>query len=141
MAAAAAIIQRASRDYWRRFLTRAVAPQSVRDARRVVKRYPLAMAGRIFYAEGDHMKREEFAIIEISPTGVTGLCREEIPWHAEVCIEVNPEGTPFALQGLARHCTSTVGGYKVGVELVFDDEAGGKHTQKPPQSGGLEPEA
>ncbi len=141
MPPASSEVQRASEDYWRRYLRRAVAPNPARDARREVKRYPFSMVGQLCFTEGARTRREEFAIIEVSTIGVMGLIKEEVPWQADVCIELNPEGTPFALQGCARHCTSTIGGYKLGVELSFDDRAGGQNAQESRQSEGLEPEA
>jgi hypothetical protein len=120
---------------------RTVAPHDARDARRRVRRYPFSMAGRILFTEGDRKKREHLAIIEVSIDGIMGLIEEEIPRHAEVCIELDPEGTPFALQGRVRHCTSAVGGFKVGVELVFDDRARDRGVQKSEPFGGMEPEA
>jgi hypothetical protein len=47
----------------------------------------------------------------------------------------------FALQGRVRHCRSAAGGFKVGVELVFDDRVGDRGAQKSDPFGGMEPEA
>ncbi len=112
-------VKLASRDYWQRFLTRAGALQKTGDARRLSKRFPFPMSGSIIFVEDDRTGQDDIAIFDVSAEGIMGLTKLEIPWHVEVRIELDPEGTPFALRGHAMHCTPTVDGYKVGVQLTF----------------------
>lgn len=141
MSTASSTSQPVSSDYWRRFLARTVAPHSERDARRAVRRYPFAMPGQLLFTQGDRERREDFAIIQVSVVGMMGVIREEIPWHEKVSIEINPEGTPLLLWGRARHCTATIGGYKLGIELRFADKTAGPNARKSQRSDGAEPEA
>jgi hypothetical protein len=116
-------VRLASRDYWRRFLKRAVTLLEARDARRRGRRYPFSMDGRIIFVANRHTGQNDIAILDVSAGGVVGLTREEIPIQADVRIEVAPEGTIFALQGRVVHSTPTVGGYKTGIELSFANDA------------------
>ena len=114
-------IKLASKDYWRRFLKRAVALLEARDARRLGKRYPFSMDGRIIFTVDGHTSQDDVAILDVSAEGVLGLTQGEVPVQADVRIEVAPEGAIFALQGRTIHSTQSLGGYKTGIELSFVD--------------------
>jgi hypothetical protein len=117
----------ASRDYWRRYLKRAVTLQETRDARRSSRRYPLSISGQIAFNAEHRTKQCEIAILDVSTGGVEAVTKEDIPLHADVRIEMAPEGTPFAVLGRIVHSTPTLGGYRLGIELSFADE--GKNHQ------------
>jgi len=115
-------VRLASRDYWRRFLKRAVALLETRDARRSGRRYPLSMDGQVIFTADGRTTRRNIGILDVSVGGVEGFTQEEIPVLTEVRIEIAPEGTALALQGRVVHSTQTVGGYKTGIRLSFADD-------------------
>ncbi|MFH1417166.1 MAG: hypothetical protein ABII12_02625 [Planctomycetota bacterium] len=114
-------IKFASKDYWRRFLKRAVALLEARDARRLGKRYPFSMDGRILFTVGDRASHADIAVLDVSAEGIMGVTQHEIPVRADVRVEIAPEGTIFALRGRTVHSTQSLGGYKTGIELSFVD--------------------
>ncbi len=112
-------IKFASRDYWRRFLKRAVALLEARDARRLGRRFPFSMDGRVIFTVDGCTKQANISILDVSATGVMGLTSEKLPVKGDVRIEVSPEGTIFALRALTIHSKQSLGGFKSGFELSF----------------------
>ncbi|MBU0596180.1 PilZ domain-containing protein [Candidatus Bipolaricaulota bacterium] len=115
-------VKLATRDYWRRYLKRAVTLQESRDARRSSKRYPLSISGEITFKAEHRIKRGSIAILDVSAGGVEGLTKEDVPLQADIRIDMAPEGTVFAVLGRVVHSSPTLGGYKLGIELSFADQ-------------------
>ena len=66
-------------------------------------------------------KREKM-LVYASQEGVMVKNRGRIPARTPVWMEITLADDVFALLGQVAHCTQTVGGYKVGIELQFPDE-------------------
>jgi hypothetical protein len=60
------------------------------------------------------------ALLNASQEGLTTKGQTPITLNTEVVLELNPEGTPFAVRGRIAHCTETLGGFKIGIELRFE---------------------
>jgi hypothetical protein len=58
-------------------------------------------------------------VLNVSPRGVLVLQREDVSWGTKVVLQVRLGNTEALLFGKVAHCTETVGGFKVGVELRF----------------------
>jgi len=120
MANVGADTQTVSREYWERFLQRTVAPEPKSDVKRAARRYPLI--GDLNIAFDDEQGRAHtrvLSLINVSCEGLTAKGQTDIALDTDVLIEMNPEGTPFRMLGRIVHCTETIGGYKIGIELQF----------------------
>ena len=60
-------------------------------------------------------------ITELSLGGVTCWTEREVPERVKVMFQFHPDQNPVRLRGRIVHCTQTIGGYKVGIELEFPE--------------------
>ena len=58
-------------------------------------------------------------ILDISAGGLAVKSESVILQKTGVGLDVNLEGCSMLLMGLVARCTSTIGGYEIGIELVF----------------------
>ena len=107
-------------DFWQRFLRRAVAPVYKPDVKRETPRYAYQGEAKLFMEENGEWHTRWLSLLNISLDGVTAKGNTELPMGVKVFLEMNPEGTPFVVRGEIVHCTTTVGGYKIGIKLEFD---------------------
>jgi len=114
--ATAAIV---TKDYWRRFLARTVAPANLEDPRRKHPRYPFHAEGTLEVRHMARTSRCHITILEVALDGFTGRTDVVLPPEAKVRFEFAPEGRPIALEGRVMHSTQTVGGFKTGIQLDF----------------------
>ncbi len=80
-------------------------------------------AARVEYlsaAAGNKLTQVWGALLDLSPRGV--MIRSHLAIReSTVCrMEVALEDEIIDVQGIVRHCTETVGGYKIGIELCFE---------------------
>lgn len=66
------------------------------------------------------MVRRWGAVLDVSPRGLMVRLREQVRESTPVQLEIALENEVVHAQGIVRHCTQTVGGYKVGIELCFE---------------------
>jgi hypothetical protein len=112
-----------SREVWIDLLARAIqAPQTEPPVRRRSRRYNVCLGGawRLVYQKAGRLVELGVRLLNASADGVMLLCRSEVPVRipAVVAFTSAAEGE-YMLTGEVRHCTSTVGGHKVGVQLHF----------------------
>ncbi|MBX3394545.1 MAG: PilZ domain-containing protein [Phycisphaerae bacterium] len=69
-------------------------------------------------AEGQTSRRR-LGVVNLSNSGIMLKGETDIEIGTPVLIELNPDGKPFHVVGEVRHCTQTLGGYKIGVRLKF----------------------
>lgn len=110
----------ASRAYWKRFLQRTVAPEVKSDLKRATPRYPLPGDIKVTFKDSSKASVRRLALLNASEGGLTTKGQTKIDLDTEVVIELNPEGTPFLVRGRIAHCTETLGGFKIGIELRFE---------------------
>lgn len=110
--------------YWCRFLKRAIAPQPKADIQRGAPRYPYCTEIKLTFDHHGYLSARRLTSLNVSASGLTAKGSMPIPMDAEVLLELNPEGTPFFIRGQIVHCTQTVGGYKIGIDLKFAKEPG-----------------
>jgi len=58
---------------------------------------------------------------QVSPEGLTARAPREVPVDVRFALDVEINGETLCLRGRTMHCTQTIGGYKVGVRLIFDE--------------------
>ena len=112
-----------TREYWRRFLRRAVAAQSKSDQNRGAPRYPFHADITVLFQGEDGPSTRSLILVNVSAEGMTARGASSLPVETEVSVELNPEGTPLWVRGRVVHCTETVGGFKIGIRLEFADES------------------
>ena len=76
-----------------------------------------AAADEFYLAGGGQISGQ---LLNASQEGLTTKGQTPITLNTEVVLELNPEGTPFAVRGRIAHCTETLGGFKIGIELRFE---------------------
>lgn len=109
-----------SKAYWKRFLQRTVAPESKSDIQRATPRYPLPGDIKVTFEDAGEMSARRLALLNASHEGITAKGQTLIPVDVDVVVELNPEGTPFRIRARIVHCTETLGGFKIGIELRFE---------------------
>lgn len=109
-----------SKAYWKRFLQRTVAPEPKSDTQRSTPRYPLPGDIKVTFENAGETSVRRLGLLNASEDGLTTKGQTQIPPDTEIVVELNPEGTPFAVRGRIAHCTETLGGFKIGIELRFE---------------------
>jgi hypothetical protein len=71
------------------------------------------------------------AVLQVSDDGLMVRCHHQIPIHTPVAIDARVGDAAVSLAGVVRHCTQTVGAYKIGIELFFPDAG-----KSPPKNRG-----
>lgn len=62
-------------------------------------------------------------ILDISNGGLAVKSEQVVPVRTGVGIDVDMEGELLLLMGKVARCTSTIGGYEIGIRLVFPPPA------------------
>ena len=109
-----------SKSYWKRLLQRTVAPVDKSDLKRSTRRYPLPGDIKVTFEDAGETSVRRLALLNASEGGLATKGQTQILLDTEVIIELNLEGTPFTVRGRIVHCTETIGGFKIGIELRFE---------------------
>jgi len=113
------IVGKTSRGDWEALVAQhpeEVTPEHRRQDRR---RYtPLGSARLVFKQDGRPQVRGG-KVLNVSSRGMLVWQREDINWGTKVVVQARLGETDTLLFGHVAHCTETVGGFKVGVELQF----------------------
>ncbi|MBU0638845.1 MAG: PilZ domain-containing protein [Planctomycetes bacterium] len=59
------------------------------------------------------------ALLQLSEEGIMLRTNEPVPIHTSAAVELHLGDEPVVVLGTVRHCTDTVGAFKVGLELSF----------------------
>ncbi len=114
-----------SRGAWADLLARGIqTPETEPPVRRRSRRYVAALgtAWRVLYQKGPKVVELRGKLINASAEGLMLLCRTEVPLRVPAIVAFTGVAEDeYTLAGEIRHCTGTVGGYKVGVRLCFPD--------------------
>ena len=108
-----------SREKWEAFVAQQPeepTPEHRRSNRR--RDTAFGMAELVFTLEGRQVQRSG-RVLNISPTGLMVKQREPVADGSSVLVKVGCEDGELVLSGRVMHCTETVGGYKLGIELLF----------------------
>jgi len=108
-------------EQWNDLLTRVVAPELGKNLRRGTRRYPVMGEAKLTYEKDGKTYRRTFDIINVSRGGMTLKGYDEV--RADTLIDckvtLGPHVAPVKVKVV--HCTGTLGGFKVGVEILFRD--------------------
>ncbi len=110
------------RDDWLKLLAGLVGSEFEPPVRRRTRRYPLKVAGCRLLHHNKHGRATATRawLMQVSAGGVMILCEAEVPRGAPVLLECPLPRGPIVLTGQVVHCTSTVGGNKIGIQLALD---------------------
>ncbi|HSW45778.1 MAG TPA: PilZ domain-containing protein [Phycisphaerae bacterium] len=112
-----------TRDRWIEIVEQSGDPKMESRDRRQNPRYNAGTVVTLVFdpEQGSEKAPRELtsSVLDISPTGMMLRCHWEIPHDTPVGIKWYQENDVEALSGIVRHCTSTVGAFKVGIELRF----------------------
>jgi len=108
-------------EQWNELLTRVVAPELGKNLRRGTRRYPLLGEAKLTYEKDGKTYRRTFDVINVSRGGMTLKGYDEVKADTiiELKVTLGPHVAP--LKAKVVHCTGTLGGFKVGVEILFKD--------------------
>ncbi|MEP0847461.1 MAG: PilZ domain-containing protein [Phycisphaerae bacterium] len=117
---------------WLTVLVRHVALQEERPFRRKYNRESYRYEGdfgAVQVFEPDHVALPGAradgmwaALVQISLGGIMIRSRSPLDVGSLPRLEIALEDEVIHARGVVRHCTDTIGGYKIGIELLFDDE-------------------
>lgn len=104
---------------WRKMLSAQVAGEIESHSRRSWRRYPAEGEVKAEYKVDGEPRKRTWDLLQIAAGGLTVRTGEEMPTDTPVALYINMDGNPVPARGLTRHCTQTLGGYKVGIKLLF----------------------
>ncbi len=110
-------------ESWRRFLEQTVVPTAAPDARRKHKRYDVEGELKVRFVKGRKEYSRTWTLLQLSYGGVTAKASNEVPMDLVVEMGINIDGHLLGARGRVTHCTGTLGGYKVGIKLEFQEDA------------------
>ena len=110
------------RNDWLKLLAGLVGSEFEPPVRRRARRYGLTVAGcrLLHHTKHGRPTATRAWLMQVSAGGVMILCEAEVPPGAPVILECPLPKRPIVLTGKVVHCTSTVGGNKIGIQLAFD---------------------
>ncbi|MBI5763420.1 MAG: PilZ domain-containing protein [Planctomycetes bacterium] len=106
---------------WRQFLAVRVAADFERGTRRSWRRYPIVGEVKAQYQIDDQPRKRSWDILSGSARGLTIRSDEEVPLGTKIALQIHLEEGAFPAAAVVKHCTQTVGGYKLGIQFVFAD--------------------
>lgn len=109
------------REDWERIVIRYATVIAAPPVKRRHPRYDTTGRAKLSKAGSQAVLVETCALLQVSAEGLTLRSHDEIPLHELLAIEVRLTDRAVLLHGRVVHCTGTVGGYKLGVLLTFDE--------------------
>lgn len=116
-----------SRSNWVTLVRQHVHPEMEPQIRRRQRRYYVdtGFVQLVFYFRsptgGEAPVLREGALLQVSVGGLMVRSLNAIPIDTAVGLCVQFDGHEFALCGRVAHCTQSVSGHKIGIELIFPD--------------------
>lgn len=106
-------------DQWNNLLTRVVAPELGKNLRRGTRRYPVMGEAKLTYEKDGRNYRRTFDVINVSRGGLTLKGYDEVKADTLIDVKVTLGPHVARLKAKVVHCTGTLGGHKVGIEIIF----------------------
>lgn len=111
----------ATRKDWNTLVEKMTQPEIEPAYRRQSRRY--AAEGNILATCLSDLKPmiQTWDLRQVSAEGLTARSPRVVPEYTRFVLDVNINEQAIRLKAKVRHCTQTVGGYKIGLEILFDD--------------------
>jgi hypothetical protein len=111
----------ATNEQWNAAIAEFVDTEAEPKCRRSLRRYAvdgeIKVTGQI---DGEPVK-EVWELRQVSLAGMSARSSREILEEARLEFELCINGHVLRVKGEVKHCTQTIGGYKVGIRLFFDE--------------------
>ena len=110
-----------TRQRWREVLSQYADVEQC-GQRRTDERYYIALGSvKLAFEEDGAPVERTGRMLNVSEGGLMIKQYQDVPSDTQLQIEATIGEESFALAGRVAHCTQTVGGFKVGIELKFPD--------------------
>jgi hypothetical protein len=109
------------RQVWSDLLITVIHPEIGENRRRHARRYTTAGEVKLAYERAGRTVRRSFDVLGVSVDGIMARGHCEVDADELVNMEINLNGSPICLRGRVIHCTTGLGGYKIGIKLMFED--------------------
>jgi hypothetical protein len=111
-----------SREEWLYVVAEHARASGQQEFRRSNQRFPASGQAVLSLekADGEEELSLSGRIVEVSSTGLMLICLQNIS-SGRIAVTATFDGVVCHLVGRSMHCTSTVGGYKIGVHLDFEE--------------------
>ncbi len=112
----------ATQDEWQRTLAGVVEAEFEPHYRRQHRRY--AVTGEVKAVgemDGQPFKKT-WPLLEASAEGLTAKATSEFLVGTSLILQIHLSNSSLTIRGRIKHCTQTLGGYKLGIHLQFSSE-------------------
>lgn len=111
-----------TRSRWADLVAQCAREASVANRRQETRRFALGATARLAFEKSGRPATQFAGVLNVSTDGVMLKSANRIAYGTAVVLQLAITDEPVILAGRVIHCTQTVGGYKVGIELQFQDE-------------------
>jgi hypothetical protein len=112
----------ATRGDWNLLIEKLFQPEAEPKWRRQHRRYGAQGEIRATCMSEWEPKNHSWDLRQISGEGLTAGSPQEVPEDTLFALDIRVNDQTIRAKGRVKHSTQTIGCYKVGIELVFDDE-------------------
>ena len=105
---------------WRRAIVDQVAAEADSHSRRHWSRCPVTGEVKAEFSVNGELRKRSWDLLQVSVGGLTVRTGEEIAADTPVDLRVQLNDELLFCKGATCHCTQTVGGFKVGIRLIFE---------------------
>ena len=123
-----------ARADWKQVVTRYATVIVAPPVKRRHPRYDATGQARLSKAGSEAALVETCVLLQVSAEGLTLRSPDEIRLHELLAIEVRLPDRTVLLHGRVVHCTGTVGAFKLGVQLTFDESPRVEHAARAARS-------
>ena len=105
---------------WRRVLACQVEAAFESHSRRNWRRYHIDGEITVKLVLDGKPRTRTWNLLQVAAGGLTVRTGEVIAADTPVDLRIQFDETPLFAKGVTCHCTQTLGGFKVGIRLIFD---------------------
>ena len=109
----------ATEEFWREFVAHRVEVKFRKEYRRRNVRYITMGDARAFFERDGRQISTGVDLMELSGKGMGIRAPSHIPPETTLHIVFNDVDPAFAIRGRVMHSTGTLGGHKIGIEILF----------------------
>ena len=114
-------------EQWTQLVTQHGSGPAASLLRRRQLRYYVQGPTRVAFSRhadsGDASNAHTCSVLDVSNDGLMLRSREQVPLQTPLAIELYFGDQTITVFGTVVHCTQTVGAFKIGVKLRFDEPA------------------
>src|ERR1043166_9870102 len=104
---------------WLRIIAKCIDAKIEAHSRRSWKRYRIGGSVIAEYRLDDKRHKRSCGLLEVSAGGLMLRMDNEIPLGTWIDLQIELKEDTLLSTGMTCHCTQTIGGYKVGIRLLF----------------------